>query len=86
MCKPKPGAPTTQRVIVYTVDSPFSKEKPGFIAAQQGASDGEVVFTSDMWLAMAKERPEWEKWLPMYQSRSKKQMYTHEAFVAFVKP
>lgn len=87
MCKPKPGAPSSQRVIVYTVDSPYSKEKPGFVTARNANQySGDVEFSEDMWLAWAQERTSWERVLPGLKVRCKKQMFTHEAFVAFVKP
>lgn len=73
------------RVIVYTVDPPYSRAKPGFVAAQTGHGNP-VEFTGDMWLAWAQDRASWERWLPSLRERTDKQLYTHEAFVAFVKP
>lgn len=68
------------KFVIMTGDKPFSAEFPGFVTADTRSWDGDVNFTSDIWLAkIFHTRPDMERHKGSFQQRTKHTLFSHEA-------
>lgn len=69
------------KVIVYTVEAPYGRGKPGYLAEtpENRNGSGDLHFTEDLWSAMAMPRKDWERWLPGLKQRTRRTLSTHQA-------
>lgn len=87
MCsKAIPGS-GKKKYVVWTIDPPFKKGKPGFVARSTAGYDAEPTFTDDIWYAWVfTERKDMETMLAAWRRRTKASLYTHEAIASLTVP
>ena len=69
------------RVVAYTMDPPYGKGKPGYVSQSTQSTSGDIMFTDDLWMALALTREDMGRWLPNMKQRTKNTLFTHEAAV-----
>ena len=80
MCKGKKiTASAVEKVVIYTLSDPFKKGKPGYVSRSTPSYSGDVVFTDDIWDALAQDRNAINAMLPGLRQRTNKALFTHLA-------